>query len=369
MFAKNNKIAIRQLQALLVLDLFGTAIITLPRRTATTTGQDGWITVLIGSVFMAFWTFVLCRVGKRHPHRNFPQLFQTFLPLPLSLVVAAGLLLKLIAGAGLELRIFCEIVKQTMLFNTPIWATSACMLLVCAYVAANGFECRGRVAEILFVLVVIPFFILLLLTMTTADFNNLRPMFTHSTREFSKGIGVTILSFQGLEFLLLVYPYLREHQQADKNVFYIVLFTAVLMTTVTVLAIATFGEISVKSKLFPVLQMMDRIDFPGAFMDRQDVFILWFWVVSSFASVSAAVFFSSVLLRDIFPNGLRYRRSWLYLCVPIIFIASVFPSDLVKTYEYLEWLKKYPGVFYIFIVPVIILLVDYVRGGKKDEIS
>ena len=57
MFSENDKISIRQLQALLILDLFGTGVVTLPRQTVNVAGNDAYIAVLLGSIIMAvFYT-------------------------------------------------------------------------------------------------------------------------------------------------------------------------------------------------------------------------------------------------------------------------------------------------------------------------
>ncbi len=364
MFSENNRISLRQLQTLLILDLFGTAIITLPRKTTVAAGRDSWITVLLGSVIMALWALLLCSIGKKNPNKNIPQLFGLIMPLPISLFFSLGLVLKLLVGAGLELRVLCEMIGQTMLYHTPISVTVASMLFVCTYVAISGLECRGRVAEILFVFVFVPLIVLLLLVISTADFHNLQPVLTNSVTDLGKGIGITMLSFHGLELILLAFPYLRQPQQASKNAFGAILLISFFMTIVTVLSLATFGEVSLQNKLFPVLQMMDRIDFPGAFMERQDAFMLWFWVISAFASVSAALFYTTVLFRDIFPNAIKRRRKWLFISTPLVFIIAVLPSDMVQTYQYLDWLKKYPGVLYVFIIPLLIWFVSYRKGEK-----
>ncbi|NLK37847.1 MAG: GerAB/ArcD/ProY family transporter [Epulopiscium sp.] len=365
MFSENNRISLRQLQALLILDLFGTAIITLPRTTAVAAGRDGWITVLIGSVIMALWALLLCSIGKKNPSKNIPQLLQLVVPTPIALVIAFGLVLKLLIGAGLELRVLCEMIGRTMLYHTPIWVTVASMLFVCTYVAIGGLECRGRVAEILFVFVFLPLTILLLLTISTANFHNLQPVLTHGAWDLGKGIGITMLSFHGIELILLAFPYLKQPQNTSKNVFGAILLISFFMTIVTILSLATFGEVSLQNKIFPVLQMMDRIDFPGAFMERQDVFMLWFWVISAFASVSATLFYTTVLFRDIFPNAIQRRRRWLFLSTPLVFIIAVLPSDMVQTYRYLDWMKRYPGVFYVFIIPLIL----WMASGRKGEAS
>ena len=70
MFSENDKISIRQLQALLILDLFGTGVVTLPRQTVNVAGNDAYIAVLLGSIIMAVFTLVFTILGQNRS-RNF----------------------------------------------------------------------------------------------------------------------------------------------------------------------------------------------------------------------------------------------------------------------------------------------------------
>lgn len=365
MFSENDKISIRQLQALLILDLFGTAVVTLPRQAAQIAGNDGWLAVLIGSAIMAIFTIVFTTLGQKHTDKTVVELSQMLLTRPIGILVSLGLAIKIMIGAGLELRIFCEMIGQSMLFRTPIFITALAMLLISGYVSAIGYECRARTGEILFVFVFVPFLILMILAIFAADYSNLRPMFSHDTSAYLYGAWDTILSFQGLEFLLLAFPYLQQPKKAKKGMLQAGIAIAFFMTLITLLTIAVFGEYSVVNKLFPVLQMMDSLQMPGSFLDRQDIFMLWFWVASIFASVSAALFFVTVIFERIQKNKKIPARKWMIFVMIVVFVVAVLPQDVAQTYDYIKLLKQYGGVFYVLILPVVLLLLDSIKGGKR----
>ncbi len=365
MFSENDKISIRQLQALLILDLFGTAVVTLPRQTVHAAGNDAWIAVLLGSAIMAVFTLVFTMLGQRYPDKTVVELSQILLSRPVGVLLSLGLVFKIMIGAGLELRIFCEMIGQSMLFRTPIYITALAMLFVCAYVAVVGYECRARTGEILFIFVFVPFLILMLLAIFTADYNNLRPIMIHDGSELMKGAWDTILSFQGLEFLFLVFPYLQRPKQAKKGMLQAGIVIAFFMTLITLLTIAVFGQYSVVNKLFPVLQMMDSLQMPGSFLDRQDIFMLWFWVASIFASISAALFFSTILFERIQKNHSIPARKWIFIIMIIVYVVAVLPQDIASTYDYMERLKQYGGVFYILVLPVLLLILDSLKRRKQ----
>ncbi len=367
MFSENDKISIRQLQALLILDLFGTAVVTLPRQTVNSAGNDGWIAVLLGSAVMAVFTLVFTILGRRHTDKTIVELSQTLLSRPIGILISLALAIKIIIGAGLELRIFCEMIGQSMLFRTPIFIIVLAMLFICAYVSAIGYECRARTGEILFVFVFVPFLILMILVIFTADYSNLRPIMSHNTSQITIGAWKTILSFQGLELLFLVFPYLQHPQKAKRGVLEAGIAIAFFMTLITLLTIAVFGEYSVTNKLFPVLQMMDSLQMPGSFLDRQDIFMLWFWVASIFASVSAALFFVTIIFERIQYNKNKKipARKWIIFVMIMIFLVAVLPQNVANVYDYMEKLKLYGGTFYILILPVILLILDSIKGGKQ----
>lgn len=368
MFSENQKISVRQLQILLILDIFGTGIITLPRRTAQAAGTNAWISVLIGGMIMVAFSFVLTSLSEQFPQKNFVEIIEQILSKPIGKLISIGFIIKILMTIGLQLRIFCEIIRQTMLFQTPIAVTSILMILVAAYAAMKGYECRARAGEVLIILIFIPLILVYITAMFSTDFSNLLPIYMTNSKGLMKGAAITAFSFQGLELLLLAYPFLNR-QKGNKREFAatIAVITA-LMTITTILTIGKFGDITVQSKLFPALQMMDTVDFPGAFIERQDILIMWFWVVSAFASVSAGIYFTSFIFSKILEKE-KKRKIFLIAALPILFFISILPEDVASAYLLLGKVTLYGGGFYLFLLPTILFILNVFqkKGGIQNE--
>lgn len=363
----NSKISNRQLQALLLLDLLGTAVITLPRRTAVAAGADGWIGVIGGGVLLLGVLWMFTQLMDKNPRITFVELCRGSFGRPASILLSVGLAIKLLATSGLELRIFCEMVNQTMLFRTPIWITAGAMALVCVCVAAGGYECRARAGEILFVLVILPLLFFLILAAFSADYSNLQPVFQAGSSAIGRASIITLFSFQGVEVLLLAYPYLSQPKKVRKSLFAAGGLLLAITVAMTALTIAWFGEISVTKKLYPVLQMLDSIDVPGAFWNRQDIFMLWFWTASVFASVSAGIFFAGVIMERLIHSPQKVRGKWLGLGLALVYVVAILPGSAASAEEMLEVLKVIGGGFYILVLPAILLICNWAKGGQKNE--
>ncbi len=49
----------------------------------------------------------------------------------------------------------------------------------------------------------------------------------------------------------------------------------------------------------------------------------------------------------------------------MIFLVAVLPQNVANVYDYMEKLKLYGGTFYILILPVVLLILDSIKGGKQ----
>ena len=110
----------------------------------------------------------------------------------------------------LELRIFSEIICRFMLPATPVWVLSLVLLLVAGALAAQGTECRGRTAEILFFLVAIPLLLVLLAVAASTQYARVLPLALPSPSGIGAGLAEMSIVFRGLVFLYFIYPDLKK---------------------------------------------------------------------------------------------------------------------------------------------------------------
>ena len=359
MFSSNNKISIRQMQILLILDIFGMGITFLPKKMVEFGGQNGWLCVLVGTILACICGWLSNSLVEKFPNDNFVTYTSKIISKPLGIIVSLGFIVKIILSLSMELRIFSEILKQTILSNTPTYVISGSMLLIGAYGTIRGYETRGRIGEILIFLILVPLIIIFGIVAFGTDYTNLMPFFELNEKDFIFGSLFSLFSFSGIEFILLVYPYLNNRKNAKKESVKAIAFIGTIMMFITVITISKFGPFDIKNQIWPVLEIMNTVDLPGAFIERQDAVVMSFWIMSVFIIVNAGVFFASLIAKDIVKKG---KRLWYIITfVVVIFIISLLPENIKNAIEFMNNIYMTFGVAYIFVIPVLLLIIAKIR--------
>ena len=355
MFAENRKISLRQLQAMLLLDFFGTAVLFLPGEMAKAGGRGCWLLAGVCGLVFAVLSLLLTFLGKKMPEGTAVEWCRTL-----------GLGAKLFCDGALELRIFSEIIRRTMLPATPVWVLTLVVLLIAGALAAQGMECRGRTAEILFFLVSVPLLVVLLAVAFSAEYGRVLPLEPPAAEGWKDAFASLGVLFQGLAFLYFIIPDLKKPQKMQRAVLAAGVHAALLFATLTFLSLAVYGEVMLKQKLLPTLQMLERVSFTGIFLTRQDVLLLWFWIASVSVFLSGTLFFSSLMGVRMAGQTEAKRKNWLYAALAVLFLLSFLPEDMAQAHEFRLRASLWLNGFYLLVLPALLLFLAAVRkkGGK-----
>lgn len=359
MFSLNNKISIRQLQILLILDIFGTGVIILPRQVAEYGNQDGWIIVILGTIGAMLYGYIITTLISMFPNKNFVEYTTAIINKPIAIIIALLYCVKIIVNIAFELRLFGEIIKETMLPNTPFWIVCISTICLGGYAATKGYETRARIGEVLILLMVLPLLLVFFISSIDVDYTNILPVLKTPKKDLIMGAYITTFAFTGIDFCLLVSPYINNHKAIRKSVMQVVIILGFLYTLITIVTTARFGAVDLKRQMWPVIEMMDTIDIPGSFVERQGALIMSFWIISVFAIVNASLFFSSLLLKDVFKKG--KHSTYILICIPIIFMVSYLPQNIMEVGKLLEFINTTFSIAYLFIIPLLLLVLAKVR--------
>jgi len=264
--------------------------------------------------------------------------------------------------AAFNLRIFAEISQTILLPNTPFIVVFAVMLILCAYGASKGIEARGRVAELLFVAALLPLILVFSISSREINFSNLLPIFEASSAQLGQAGFSAFFAFNGIDMLLLIMPFLARPKKATRAAMGVVAAFGGLMVIITAITIARFGAANISHHTWPVLKMMDTVSLPGQILDRQGALMMTFWIISAYAIINAALFFSSLLLKDVVKKGKHFH--YILLCIPIIAILASIPSDIAHVYELFGKYNRSFGIAAMVVIPLILFIAAKLR--KKE---
>ena len=357
MFAQNQKISLRQMQALLLLQCFGTAVLFLPAELVAENGRGCWIAAAVGAAVWVGASLLLSALGKQSG--DVVSWCRVAFGQGIGAAAVLGLVGKFLFDGACELRIFSEVVCRSMLPHTPVWVISAVVLGLCILLAAKGIEGYGRLAEILFFFTAIPLLIVLAAVLVTADYQRILPLEVPSVRGLVSGIGAVGVVFQGLPLLYVLFPYAQKPKRAAQAVGKAAGAVGVVITIVVLLCLAVFGAVPLAEKLLPTLQMLERVSFSGIFLTRQDVVFLWFWMCAAVVFVSGTLLAVRVLTERLFGR----KRLCFWGAALLLWAISFLPENLTEAYRLRMLVSPWLQPAFVIVLPLVLILR---KGGGRN---
>ncbi|MGL4790125.1 MAG: GerAB/ArcD/ProY family transporter [Anaerotignaceae bacterium] len=313
----NQKLSIRQLQALTILQTVVVMCIIAPR-VAVSKNSVELLAVIVGGVGAVILGSIVVKLNVGNPFES-----------GIGKIVALFFFVKIVYVTGLWLRFFSESIKQILINKTPIFIISGLMVALAIYFAQKGMESRGRVGEIVFGITVLIIGWIFLLALRSGDFNNLKPVTTNNI--FSSGSEV-LLMVVGFEYLLF------HKVKSVKSFVGAGVLAVSLVGLITAVVISVFGEKVTYLRPWAFLQVVDIIDFPLLLLERQDMLISGVWILLSVLFVNGGVMYGGKMASIV---GLsKINPVFIYIGVGVlIFYISLTPSGLNTTLMLIEGTK------------------------------
>ncbi len=368
MLIRNNQISKRQVRLLLILQMFSTPILVLPRIMASTVNQDGWLIPVLGLVVGYIYVSVITGLTMRFPGKTISEFAPIILGEIIGTIIVILFGLKILITTAFELRLLCEIIKQVLLPNTPTGVIMMVMLFTVAYLVGAGIEAYGRMGELLAFTVFLPLAIVLAFTVAKADYRQLLPIFQSKPWDIIRASYYVSLTFMPLEFMLLFTGFMREPHKAKSTCKWAISVIFIIETIIIILTYVGIGVMEAKRNFWPVLTLVQNIQFPGAFIENQEIAMISCWILSIFVYISAGSYSVSLISGRI----LKFKKDNFFILpfIPIIYILAMLPSSFGQVYQWNNLFRIYFGLSFLLLIPLLLLIVSKIRKvgvgyGKK----
>ena len=359
MFSHNGKISTRQVTILLILQMFNTNILLLPKLCTYYVGRDGYILPLVAIIVGIIYVYCITVLTMRFPNMTLVELTKSILPNWLAYLLLIIFAAKILVGTGLELRMLGEMILQIMLPKTPLMVIMIIMLLTTGYLVKSGIEATARMGEILVYFIFVPLIIIIIVIALKADYEEILPFF--QTNIESVGLGALNISFLfvPLEFLLIITGLTEKPSKVRKAGIVAVIIVGVLECVITLLTISEVGLGETQRQLWPVIALLQSLGLKNSIVENQEILTLTGWVLSIYIYISSGIYFASL----IGSRSCRFKRENVFVLplIPIIFFIAIWPKNIVQAYNW------YLGFQYYFGIWLILLLIAKVRriGSEK----
>lgn len=315
MYANNEKISSRQTFRLYVFDLIGMGTLLIPPYLAKLSGSDGVLALLIGCL-LGYGYLRYLGVIIRNMGMDLESYLKQHSPIWVQKIVFGFVFVHCVFTAGFALFVFCNLMQYGLVREVDYGLLLLVTVLVAMYSVSGGIENRARIYEVLFWFVLIPYGIMML--MSIRDFE---PVYMNHFGEsgpvdFVKSIYLVFLFLTPLFFMLFLYGN-KEEKKNDaswiKSISFALLLASVILIGSYLLLLGNFGQTSLSGMRFPVVTIMSTIQFKGSFLKRMDAPMLAVWFVTLFAFLNLHLHYGTKMLRNLVK---KCRRS-------VVLVAAV----------------------------------------------
>ena len=343
--------------------VIGVGILSLPSDIAMVLNNDGWVAILIGGLIAIPFIIMIDRLFKMYPGKTFFQLGRELLnPIffKLLLIIALFYIVVLLAYTG---RIFADVMKAYLLETTPTEVIIITTLLAVSYIARSQIEVISRMAVIIYPIIIGFIIFLIVINLPNLDFTNIYPIFDIDYKMIPKGIMLALYSYAGYEFIILTYPFVEDNKKTLRyslNGIFIVIGIYLIVFFIT---LSQYGVHQLQREIWPTIAIVKEVNLPGYFLENLDGIVMAAWVMVVYGTMGPFLHSSGTILSDIFNT--RVHEIFILPLLPIIYIISLLPENLVQTTKFLGKILNYLSIAAIIIIPTIMFIAAKIKKRRE----
>ena len=361
MLKKHDKLDGIQYIALISSTIMGVIVISLPNIAIESAHEGALLSTIMASILATIFAVSMNILGNRFPKKTIIEYLVSLMGKPLGKSLGFILIIYFTSTTAVILRVFSDALKGLLLHNTPLEVIMISMLLTVVYLCLNGINGITKLSELFLPIIILSLLLVIGLSASNFNFVRLRPVLLPSLWQSIKAIPNLASVFLGYEIILVVTPFVARNKSTIPNTLIGIGIPSVLYILLVIMAIGVFGLRPTQQMNYPTITLARRINFPGAFAERFDIFFVMLWTLAAFISVANFFYISSLSIVRLFT--LRNYQPFVYFLAPIVYMLAILPQDRPE----IKLINTYVGYLGIGIsVFAIGLLVFVLISGTKE---
>ncbi len=357
----SNTITNRQIIFILYLTLTTYFFTTISKDMAESAGRGFWMTLLMTAIIFSVGAVLITLLNTKYEGKmlfDYSSLiigkFGAYV-VSIFYIIYFGLIIVYIVTQ------ISTVLKNNFLYQSPPWVTMLIGIPVYCYIAYKGITNVARLFEFVGLITVISGVFVLLLMITQSDVNNILPLFSsHDIGKYFKAIKPAIISFLGIEVLLVI-PFTKENgKKAITTAFFTIIGIGLLFIMNVVACIMRLGLheivhyndaliVAIRNMEVPFLDFFQRLDFLYLTVGFMGFFL------------GATIFYTAFieLLCKVFPKA---KRVTIVIIVGVTsYLLSLLAIQGLEYSQFFEEVSVYMCLVTTFVIPALLLIISKVK--------
>ncbi|NFA60182.1 spore gernimation protein [Clostridium botulinum] len=356
----NNVLTTNQAIAIIVGTMIGIGILSLPANLTKIAENDGWIGVVIGSLYPFY--ILLCAVlifkDKSYYNINIVEISKNYFGKVLGNIFSFVFTFQyfiyiIIATADISnlLRVHLVAFLEQYKLSIPI-------LLISVYAASKGIKSLGRINQIIFYLA-IPLILITFIAIKKGDILNIKPILGTPFSYILKASRETVYSFLGIEVIFLIVPLMKDKNKIKSSFFKSTLIVVIVYIWLSFISIYYMGPDVTKNLYWPTLSLAQTIYIPG--ISNFELVFMFLWISIVFQTIANQNYFFYYSLSSIFK---KINPNILYI---IVFISATIIVNILDSFIIFTKVNKYISIFYLTFNLIFITSITIIKITKEKK--
>lgn len=360
---RNNVLTTSQTVFIIVGSMLGIGILSLPADLAKIAHNDGWIGVVIGSVYPFYMVICALIIFKDSPYQdtNIIQISKSYFGNILGSLLALVFSFQFLAYIIITSTNMSNMLRVYLILFLEQYRLAIPILGISIYTASKGIKTLGRINEIIFYSSV-PLILITVLALKQGSILNIKPILGTPISSILKASVEPIYSFVGIEIIFLIVPLMKDKNKMKGSFLKAIFIIIYIYIWLSFISIYYLGADIAQNLYWPTLSLMETISIPGISNFKFVFMFLWSSVV--FKTISNQNYFFYYSLSNIFK---KINANIFYILVFLFCIISVSRLD---SFILIKKINKIISVFYLIfnlIFITIITIITLIKNGGQNE--
>ncbi|KMY31755.1 spore gernimation protein [Lysinibacillus xylanilyticus] len=284
-------------------------------------GRDGWASVIMATVIIFFWLFLLVYIQKKTNQEPIRDWLEAKIGKIGSTIVIYIIVIYLLILAAFTMVETLQWISTTFLPETPSIILLLIYTILCVLLVTTSLQTMVILnVFVLFGVVVFGFFVAFT-NLQVKEYELLRPFFEHGFQPVIKGMIYPASGF--IELIILLF---LQHQFKERLRWYhfgIMLIILMGLTLGPLMgAIAEFGPTEAAKQRYPAYEEWGLVSI-GRYIEHLDFFSIYQWLTGTFIRVSFLLYVIADLLKMTGDPKQIWRMlapPFFILCLPLIIL-------------------------------------------------
>ena len=341
-------------------------VLSLPNVLVDSTKSSTLLNIIFISIIALIFVLFILKIFKKFPGMDLLDISEILGNKILKNILFGIFIIYFIISASVFLRIFCECLQIVYFPSTSIIFIILIFLLGICITAHLEFNSSFKAN-----LLIIPAVLLSIILLFSANFGNFNgarifPILGNGLKEtFLLGI-TNIYSFGGIAIIYFLPPLLKEPSDFKKISIISVILSAVYLLIVISIIVFMFPVFVEIDEILPLYTVAAYVEF-GSFFQRLESIFLFIWMLGFICYLAIILEFSMLIFKK--NTRIKYMRPIIYPFGLTMLGISLLPTNYSMAKFYETKIYPYLMLIIVFILPIIILVLSYLKQKKKKVIK